>query len=153
MTVQVNNEKDFIKIALKLLASRDYFSSELKNKVIAKGAPDDIADKVMEYLANYNYLDDRRVLEKYSKEIAQKLKGFFYLKKKLYEKGCFDILEKMDMRCCYTEEMEKEAALNLVDKLNLSDMAVIEKKLVSRGFSSEIIPFVKREIKNRAKWN
>jgi regulatory protein len=144
MTDPVNNEKELIKTALKLLAVRDYFQEELKKKLLQKGGEESEVENVMEYVGKHNYINDVDVLVKYSAEIARKSKGFNYLKKKLFEKGCFGMVDKFDLRSFYTVKMEKQSGLNFIEKYGIKEEKEIEKKLVSRGFSYEAVFEIKQ---------
>ncbi|HDT11519.1 MAG TPA: regulatory protein RecX [bacterium] len=140
MTEKANSNIDgFLKTALKLLSVRDYFSCELKRKLTQKGAAIAEVEKVMEYIYEYRYIDDESTLRKYSDELAVKSKGFNYLKKKLFEKGCSELLGIFDLRKFYTKDMEMASALKWIEKHGKPDMETVQRKLASRGFSSEII--------------
>jgi regulatory protein len=139
MTDQESREKELIRAALKLLSVRDHFSCEIANKLAGKGATLSEIEKTMTYVNGFNYIDDEAVLSKYSEELAGKSKGFYYLKKKLFEKGCSKLAEKYDLRKYYTKEMENQSARKCLEKLSGRDRCAIQRTLASRGYSSEII--------------
>jgi SOS response regulatory protein OraA/RecX len=145
MTDQENREKELIRAALKLLSIRDYFSCELAGKLSGKGATSSEIEKTMEYINRFKYIDDDAVLNKYSEELAGKLKGFYYLKKKLFEKGCSELIEKYDLRKYYTKEMENQSARKCLEKLSGRDRTAIQRSLVSKGYSLEIIVEILRD--------
>ena len=125
----------YFDFACRLLAGRDYFTEELRQKILVKGATDDEADKVIEKLNKFNYLDDTKVLRKYVSEISVKGKGINYLKQKLYEKGCSALLSSFDLTEFYPFEEECAAAEKALAKLGKCEEKKLVSKLVSRGFS------------------
>ncbi len=137
--MKTDKVRDSIKSAMKLLAVRDYFSCELRGKLILKGASEHEADAAIEYVSKFGYVNDAETLKKYSCELAAKRKGFYYLKKKLYDKGCMEIVSSFDLRDFYTVKMEKEAITEWLEKVGNHDKKVLLKKLSSRGFASEAV--------------
>jgi len=134
--IQTNtNIKKLIQFALKLLAKRDYFKDEIKNKLKEKNAIQDEIDYVVEYIQKFGYLDDGKVLEKYADETARKGKGVIFLKKKLYEKGCSGLTDIFNIEEFYTPLMEEKAAMAFCYKFRKEEYETIRKKLISRGFS------------------
>ncbi len=137
----------YFDFACRLLAGRDYFTEELRQKILVKGATDDEADKVIEKLNKFNYLDDTKVLRKYVSEISVKGKGINYLKQKLYEKGCSALLSSFDLTEFYPFEEECAAAEKALAKLGKCEEKKLVSKLVSRGFSlsAALIALKRRE--------
>lgn len=148
--IQTNtNIKKLIQFTLKLLSKRDYFKGEIKNKLKEKGATQDEIDQLVEYINEFGYIDDRKVLEKYVAETARKGKGTIYLRKKLYEKGCSGLTDIFNIEDVYTSVMEEKAAMAFCKKFGKEEAETIRKKLVSRGFSfSTIIKVLKNLNKN-----
>lgn len=148
--IQANsNTKKLTQFALKLLAKRDHFISELLAKLKEKGSEKEELDQVIKYIKEFGYVDDRKTLKKYAKELAEKGKGVNYLKKKLYEKGCLNLLSEFNIDEFYTREMEEQSARKLCAKLESKEMDAIEKKLNSRGFSVQTIrTVVKSSVKS-----
>ena len=145
MTDQESREKELIRAALKLLSVRDHFLCELAVKLVNKGATPVEIEKVVDYINKFNYIDDAKTLSKYSEELAGKSKGFYYLKKKLFEKGCFNLVEKYDLRKFYTKEMEKISAMKCLEKLSGRDRVAIQRTLISKGYSPEIISTILKD--------
>ena len=141
--METNDLKQFIRLALKLLSTRDHFSVEIISKLKSKGASDSQVAEVVEYLKGFNYLDDKKTLEVFAKETASKQRGVNYFKKKLYEKGALDLFVKDALPV----EMEISAARNFVKKCSEKDAGEILKKLLSRGFSPEAAFAVLKEFK------
>ena len=125
----------YFDFACRLLAGRDYFTEELRQKIIAKGATPEEAAKTIEKLNKFKYLDDDKVLKKFIAEISAKGKGINYLKQKLYEKGCSALLSSYNMTEFYPFEEECAAAEKALSKLGKCEENKLVSKLVSRGFS------------------
>ncbi|MBP5406959.1 RecX family transcriptional regulator [bacterium] len=125
----------FFDFACRLLARRDYFTEEIRQKIIAKGATCDEAEETVIKLNKFHYLDDEKVLEKYVSEVAAKGKGINYLKQKLFEKGCSELISSKNLADFYPFEEECAAAGKVMEKLNGCEREKLVSKLVSRGFS------------------
>lgn len=137
--------KELIRFALKLLARRDHFEIEIKNRLKDRGATKGEIEQVVEYLNKFKYINDQKTLDKYISEMVRKGKGINYLKKKLYEKGCSDLLR--DAESAYVPSLEETAAINICSKLKNEDAGEIRKKLNSSGFSYQTISKVLKHIK------
>ena len=131
----MENSGKYFDFACRLLAKRDYFTEELRQKILAKGATAEEAAAAIEKLSRFNYLDDSKVLRKYISEISAKGKGINYLKQKLYEKGCSSLLYSLDLAEFYPFEEECAAAEKALAKLGKYEEEKLVSKLVSRGFS------------------
>lgn len=129
------NLKQFIDFAFRLLAKRDYFTEELKNKILQKGAAPEEADEIIEYISKFNYLNDIKVMESFVSEIKAKGKGTNYLRQKLYEKGCSSLLSSTDLSAFYPQEEEIEIAEKALMKIRCDEPEKLVSKLISRGFS------------------
>lgn len=126
----------FFDFACRLLAKRDYFTDEIRQKILAKGASAEETEKVIEKLNKFKYLDDEKVLRKYVAEISAKGKGINYLKQKLFEKGCSDLISSKNLSEFYTPDEETAAAKKVLSKLGILEKEKLFQKLVSRGFST-----------------
>jgi len=140
---------DLIKFALKLLSVRDYFSCELIKRLKKKDDSIENIEKVIDYLNKFKYLNDVAVLERYAQEIFKKQKGINYLKKKLYDKGCAELVSGSDLSVVYSKEMEKTAARKMATSMKSYTVEKIVGRMKSRGFSSDVIYEIFEEIKNR----
>ena len=125
----------FFDFACKLLSKRDYFTEEIAQKIKEKGATAPETAEVIEKLNKYGYLDDNKVLEKYVAEIVAKGKGINYLKRKLYEKGCSELISSKNLADFYPFDEECAAAAKALAKLHETETNKLVAKLVSRGFS------------------
>ena len=132
----MENSAKFFDFACRLLARRDYFTEEMRQKIIAKGATAEEAAAAIEKLNKFKYLDDAKVLKKYISEISAKGKGINYLKQKLYEKGCSALISSYDLAEFYPFEEEVEAAKKALSKIHDCEKEKLVAKLISRGFST-----------------
>ena len=132
----MEKSNSFFDFACRLLARRDYFTEEMRQKIIAKGATAEEAAAAIEKLNKFKYLDDAKVLRKYILEISAKGKGINYLKQKLYEKGCSALISSYDLAEFYPFEEEVEAAKKALSKIHDCEKEKLVAKLISRGFST-----------------
>ena len=132
----MENSNRYFDFACRLLARRDYFTEELRQKILAKGATAEEAATAIEKLNKFKYLDDSKVLKKYISEISAKGKGINYLKQKLYEKGCSALLSSLNLAEFYPFEEECAAAEKALSKLQDCEKEKLVAKLISRGFST-----------------
>lgn len=132
----MNSVTNFFDFACRLLARRDYFTEEIRQKIIAKGATGEEAAETIAKLNKFNYLDDDKVLEKYVSEIIAKGKGINYLKQKLFEKGCSELISSKNLSDFYPFEEECAAAGKALSKLGNCEKEKLVQKLISRGFST-----------------
>ncbi|NPA12713.1 MAG: regulatory protein RecX [Aquificae bacterium] len=119
--------------ALKLLAKKDYFEKELRDKLSKKGFSEEEIEGAISHLKNLGLIDDSKLLERYIELAVKKGKSGAYLRQKLYQKGIYDF--EMD----YNDELQ--SALNLLHskyrkEKNYKD---IVKFLKNRGFSYSVI--------------
>ena len=142
----MENSGRYFDFACRLLAKRDYFTEELRKKILDKGATAEEAAEAIEKLNKFKYLDDTKVLKKYVSEISAKGKGINYLKQKLYEKGCSSLLSSLNLAEFYPFEEECAAAEKALAKLGECEKEKLVPKLVSRGFS---IPAALDAVKKR----
>lgn len=131
----MNQSDKYFDFACRLLARRDYFTEELRQKILAKGATTEETATTIEKLNRFNYLDDTKVLKKYISEIISKGKGINYLKQKLYEKGCSALISSHNLAEFYPFEEECTVAEKALLKLGECEEEKLVSKLVSRGFS------------------
>lgn len=105
--------KDALSYALKLLGIRDYFTEELRFKTARKFGEDE-ADKAVEALKGYGYLDDERAAANYIRLKLLSGYGPYYISGKLYERGCSvsagDIIKKAGEEGIDLEEKIKSLA-------------------------------------------
>ncbi|NPA52293.1 MAG: regulatory protein RecX [Aquificae bacterium] len=120
------------KEAFKLISKRDYFSGELKRKLLQKGFEEKDIDEVIDFLVKEEYIHDEKLKERYKELAIQKGKSKLALKKKLYQKG----IEALELS--YEEELQ--SALNLLNNKykKEKEFKSILKFLINRGFSYSV---------------
>lgn len=74
--------------AIKLLSVRDYFTEELRKKIIKKIGSNELADETIYKLKEMGYLDDDKVAYNYTRYKLSSGYGPYYIANKLYELGC-----------------------------------------------------------------
>ncbi len=133
--------------AFKLLAKRDYFSQELKRKLISKGFKIEDVEEVVEYLVKEGYINDEKLKERMKEKAIEKGKSPLYLKKKLYQKGISDSIE-------FSFEEELESALHLLrNKYKKGkNYKEIVKFLKYRGFSYDVIQEAYKKYLEEEEW-
>ena len=116
-----------------------------------KGYDDDVIDDVVNQLKEYHYIDDINYAEMYFQYGFDKGRGVARIKRELLEKGIahdvidevYDSLEEIPDQ----KEMAMEIALFMIKDTNLDGLdydekrrlqAKIGRRLISRGFSSDI---------------
>lgn len=126
-------KKEVISYAFKLLSKRDYFSSELKDKLLRKGFDPEDIKKVIDYLIKEKYIDDAKLKERYIRVLKEKGKSPIYIKRKLYLKG----VEPPDIS--YDEEFDTAYNLLKTKYKKEKQFNTVVKFLKNRGFSYSII--------------
>jgi len=126
-------KKEIISYAFKLLSKRDYFSSELKDKLLRKGFDPEDIKKVIDYLIKEKYIDDAKLKERYIRVLKEKGKSPIYIKRKLYLKG----VEPPDIS--YDEEFDTAYNLLKTKYKKEKQFNTVVKFLKNRGFSYSII--------------
>ncbi|RMD47385.1 MAG: regulatory protein RecX [Aquificota bacterium] len=123
-------KKDIKSYAFKLLSKKDYFSSELRYKLIQKGYSEEEIDEVINYLQKEGYINDENLILRYKERAIEKGESPSRLKSKLYRKG-------INIEFSYEEEFE--SAINRIKKYKGSkDFNSIVKYFINRGFSYSV---------------
>ncbi|MBR6244423.1 RecX family transcriptional regulator [bacterium] len=143
------NIRKFTDYAYRLLAARDLFSGDLARRLRDKGASEEETEIVVNKLRDLNYLDDERLLRNFAREVVSRGKGINYLRQKLYEKGCADLLKSVDLSEFFSYEDELKSAAETIKKLAENDPQKLQRKLASRGFSYSAISAAMGKIRNK----
>lgn len=80
-------EKTALKLVLKLLAQREYFSKELKDKLLRKGLTTSVVEKTIEFCTTRGYLNDEMQTQRVVARELRKGRGPRYIALKLKAKG------------------------------------------------------------------
>jgi regulatory protein len=144
----MGEERDFQKakeLAINYISYRPRSSKEVRSHLILKGYSFSLADQVVNYLEESDYLNDKEFAEKwYLSRLNKGSYGPLLILKELIEKGippedCHCLKERL-----YPEEREREEALRLIEKKALNNpMDSHQEKrlyrmLLRRGFSSRL---------------
>ncbi|NPA57839.1 MAG: regulatory protein RecX [Aquificae bacterium] len=119
--------------ALRLLAKKDYFEGELREKLARKGFSQEEIDRTVNYLKEEGLIDDRKLIERYKELSLQKGKSSAYLKAKLLRKGVREV------EISFEEELQ--SALYLLENKFRKEKNYpnVVKFLKNRGFSYGVI--------------
>lgn len=138
----------------RLLAQHARTIWEIKTKSQQKKFPPEIIDRVIEEFSRAGFLNDEKYIESWlENQMKYRPSGRILCWKKLAAKGLASDLIKQKISEIYPEEMEKEAAKQLIrDKERLYKNLDKQKKaqkislfLKSRGFGSDAIVAVLEE--------
>ncbi len=133
--------------AFKLLSKRDYFSSELKQKLLSKGFNEKDVEEVISNLKEEGYINDEQLEKRLKERYLQKGKSPAYIRKKLFSKK-----GKGDLNITFEEELEA-ALYTLRFKYKKSkDYKEIVKFLSYRGFSYSVIEEAIRRYLEEEEW-
>ncbi|WP_456401218.1 regulatory protein RecX [Persephonella sp.] len=124
--------KEVLRLALKLLSKRDYFSAELKNKLIKKGYSPDEIDTVLSYLKDKGYINDEKLSEYLYQKLKEKGKSSLYIKKKFFSKGV------QPPEFSYEDELETAYRLLKEKFKKEKKFDTVVKFLKNRGFSFSV---------------
>lgn len=118
--------------ALKLLAKKDYFESEIRRKLSQKGFSEEEIEETVIYLKKQHLINDDKLLERVKEKAIEKGKSSTYIKRKLFSKG-------VSIEISYEEELK--SAMNLLKNKYKREKRFydIVKFLKNRGFSYSVI--------------
>lgn len=138
-------ETPIYKYAIRLLAPRDYSRHKLKEKLLSREFDFDQIDLVLDTLEEKEYLNEERYTKSKIRGYIFRKKGPEYIKQKLK-------VEKIENISAYIDDVVRENEINwqamvseVVEKetknkeLTYQLRNKVFRKLVSRGFSFEII--------------
>lgn len=146
----MDEERDFQRakeLALNYLSYRPRSSKEVKSHLIRKGYSSPLVLRVVQYLVERKYIDDREFARKWFLTRLQKGGyGPFLITRELLEKGishdtCHELQKEI-----YPEEREYEEAKRFVEKKGYQHMKPspqeerrLYRMLLRKGFSSSVI--------------
>ncbi|KEI84606.1 recombination regulator RecX [Clostridium botulinum] len=152
-------EDNYIKAkgyALKYIEKSLKTESQVKEKLYLKEYDEDIVNKVIRFLKDYNFIDDDKYCDMYIREKLN-IYGRNKIKYTLLNKGVKEniVIEKINN---INEEKEKKVAYKLAEKkykimiLREKDKFKIYKKIwpyiISRGYNSNIAEWIINELKS-----
>lgn len=146
---EVVNEDNYLKCkndALRVIEKTYKSEKELREKLIKKEYEEKIIDRALDFLKEYNFLDDSKYADMYIKDKI-KLQGKNKIKYSLIRKGIAEDLIKEKLKA-YSGDVELNTALKLAEKKyailskNENDSRKLYKKLgdtlLRNGFSGDI---------------
>ncbi len=119
--------------AFKLLAKKDYFEKELRQKLFQKGFSEKDIEETINYLKKEGYINDEKLLNRYKELAIQKGESELKLKSKLFRKGISNI------NFSYEEELESALYLLRNKFKKEKNYQNIVKFLKNRGFKYSVI--------------
>ncbi len=119
--------------AFKLLAKKDYFEKELKQKLFLKGFSEKEIEETIDYLKREGYINDKKLLERYKELAIQKGESELKLKSKLFKKGVSNV------NFSYEEELESALYLLRNKFKKEKNYQNVAKFLKNRGFKFSVI--------------
>ena len=136
------DERAFLERALHMLSLRDHSCQELKQKLVSKGCPLEVAQRIIERCLGWKYLDDERYAERFVKSKALGGWGSRRIYGELLRRGVE--AEVAGLACASIQEdgeSELASALELAAKKAACgrSYAAICRFLASRGFPVEIV--------------
>ncbi|KRQ87007.1 Regulatory protein RecX [Caloramator mitchellensis] len=136
--------------SLKILGIKRYTTKEVREKMINKGFSNDIVNKVIEKLTDYNLLDDEKYAIMFINDCLNKKVGTRNIRLKLLNKGIKVDLKEIDID---EDEIYKNAKTLALKKLrNIKDSKHIKGRLYNflsyKGYESDLVLKVLREILN-----
>ena len=137
-----------IKRAMNLLQKKSYAEGELRSKLLEGGYPEDVAEKAIEYVRSFGYIDDVRYASDYIRYHSSQGRGKNRIRMELRGKCISD--ESFDKAWNGLEETglisdTEEQIARLLEKKHFSpDMERCDKEKIAafilrRGFSAEDI--------------
>ncbi len=148
--------------AYSLISKKAYSENSLREKLQNKNYPNEIIEKIIDELKEFNYINDKELIYEYAKsKIQLKPMGKYRLKSELYNKKFDEILIKECIEKIYQKYDEKSLAeravkehfKNMPEKIDENFLHKINNFLLSRGFSYEtiqdVILSVKKSNKNK----
>lgn len=101
--------------ALSILTYRDRSEQELRTKLSQAEYPDAVIDKVLIYVKNYGYLDEKRYIAAYIRTRVNR-KSKLVIKNELLQKGIPEEIIKEALLEEYGDDPEEDAELKLIQK-------------------------------------
>jgi regulatory protein len=137
------------KAALRLLASRNHSSFEVRKKLLQKKIKPDMVEKILEYLVDANLLNDEKFAREYASELSKRKHfGSSRIKLELRKKGIEDTIVKDIMKKSSADLESEKKNLELAaskylkhfsKKLSPSEKQKLVNFLYRKGFSWDLI--------------
>lgn len=128
---------DCLNYTLKILSRKDYFSKELKMKLIEKGFNSSDIDEVIDHLIKEKYIDDESLVERKINYLQNKGWGEFKIYKYLLEKGMSKEFVKNSLEKYLDNELEIKNIIKYSKKKKEFEKKV--RYLTSKGFKESLV--------------
>jgi len=128
---------DCLNYSLKLLSRKDYFSKELKMKLIEKGYNSDDIDEVITHLIKEKFIDDESLIERKINYLQNKGWGEFKIYQYLIQKGISKEFIKDSLKNYLDSELEIKNIIKYSKKKKEFDKKV--RYLISKGFRESLV--------------
>lgn len=144
-TKPITDYERAVKYGIWLLSRADYTAFMIKEKLIRKECPEEIAEKAVGYLTERGYIDDYDYAQRLVNQLTEiRKKGKLYVRFELKKKGvCEEIIEELMAECESDVDSAMENALRKYSKpvceLEYKELASLKAKLMRQGFSSSEI--------------
>ena len=140
-----------VKYGIWLLSRADYTAFMIKEKLIKKECPEEIADKAVEFLCGRGYIDDYDYGQRLVTQLSEvRKKGSRYIRFELKKRGISDEIAEELMSACESDvDSAAENALRKyrkpISELDIKELNSFKAKLMRQGFSpSEINDCIRR---------
>ncbi len=142
MSLSEADERAFLERALHMLSLRDHSCQELKQKLVSRGCPLEVAQFIVKRCLEWKYLDDERYAERFVRIKALGGWGSRRIYGELLRRGVE--METARRACAVVQEdgeSELTSALELATKKAASGRSYVAicRFLASRGFPTEIV--------------
>ncbi len=149
-TVLFEDAKNY---SLRLLSARAYTEKTMTDKLTAHTGDETVSQKVIEFLKEYNYINDEIYANRYASDCLNiKKYGKRKIKYKLIEKGICAHLAEMAIENLDETETEKDNLLILAKKklegdFDIKNIMRVKRYLASRGYGFDDIDSAIRSLK------
>ena len=147
---------------MNLLQKMDRTESDIRQKLIEGGYPEEVVDDAIDYLKSFHYIDDSRYASDYIR-FKRNSMSRREIERKLLEKGISPdiVAAQFDEMDEYDSETSEDHELNLVKKLLKKKMGINEEQTVTleyeekmkifsyfyrKGFSMELVERAYRDL-------
>lgn len=128
---------DCLNYTLKILSRKDYFSKELKMKLIEKGYNLPDIDEVIDHLIKEKYINDESLVERKINYLQNKGWGEFKIYKYLLEKGMSKEFVKSSLKKYLDNELEIKNIIKYSKKKKEFEKKI--RYLTSKGFKESLV--------------
>lgn len=133
-------EPDLLEMAARILQSRDHSRQELRRKLLARGAPEEALDPLLQDLAGRGWLDDQRFARQFVREKSRRGLGRLRLLEELSRRGIDRDLARgiLDEEECGDEGQRAEDLARRRAGLGKPEEGTA-RFLLRRGFAPEVV--------------